>query len=419
MFKGVRIVLAIIAVCAVAATSQAQAPCPGYKPPPNNNNLACETVTALRGTAADPNGLSQVGSILGTAMGTQLSQLPIAAAASGSGITIGASGLPTVSTDSLGTILTQRGKTIGKHKFLISFNFQRFVFQNVDGVDMKNLPVVVNFFPSQNNVYLQDTSQIFFRIDQFTTLGTFGLTDKIDVSLIVPFSKVNLDTATTATLYTIAYAGSVPTTASSTLIVPDLYLPGSASGIGDVRVNVKANVLGNESRTSVAIGGEVRFPTGDAANFLGTGAYGFKPYLVISRRGRVTPNVNIGYQWNGKSILNSNQNLPATFLYAGGVDIRAAKRLTFTAEFLGQYVINAPRVAVQTVIVPLIGTQLNTPLPSTKSFIGSYFSDNVAFGFKVNPFGKLVLSASALVKLDDNGMRQRAVVPLFGAAYRF
>jgi len=416
MFKGVRIVLAIIALCAIAATSQAQ--CPGYNPA-KNTNLACETVTALRGTSADPNGLSEVGSILGTAMGTQLSQLPIAAAASGSGITIGASGLPTVSTDSLGTILTQRGKTIGKHKFLISFNFQRFVFQNVDGVDLKNLPVVVNFFPGQNNVYLQDTSQIWFRIDQFTTLGTFGLTDKIDVSLIVPFSKVNLDTATTATMHTIAYAGSVPTTGASTVIVPDLYLPGSASGIGDVRVNVKANVLGNESRTSLAIGGEVRFPTGDAANFLGTGAYGIKPYLVISRRGRVTPNLNIGYQWNGKSILNSNQNLPATFLYAGGVDIRAAKRLTLTAEFLGQYVINAPRVVVQTVIVPLIGTQLNAPLPSARSFIGSYFSNNAAFGFKVNPFGKLVLSASALMKLDDNGMRQRSVVPLFGAAYRF
>ena len=345
-------------------------------------------------------------------MGTQLSQLPIASAASVSGITIGASGLPTVSTDSLGTILTQRGKTIGKHKLLLSFTFQRFVFEKVDGVDLKSFPIVVNFFPGQNNVYLQDTSRINFRIDQFTTLGTFGLTDKIDVTLIVPFSRVDLNTATTATLHSI---GGTPPAVTSTLITPDpLYLPGSASGIGDVRVNVKANVLGSEGKTSMAVGGEVRFPTGDELNYLGTGAYGIKPYLVISRRGRVTPNVNIAYQWNGSSILNFNQNLPAAFLYSGGADFRVDKRLTLTAEFLGQYVINAPRVAPQTVTIPVLG-----PRPSVTTFNESYASDNVAFGFKLNPFKNLILSASALAKLDQNGLRQRTVVPLFGAAYRF
>ena len=412
MYKGVRLVLAFIGVCAIAATSQAQ--CPGYNPV-KNTNLACETVTGLRGTSADPIGLAAVGTVLGVAMGTQLSQLPIASAASVSGITIGASGLPTVSTDSLGTILTQRGKTIGKHKLLLSFTFQRFVFERVDGIKLKNFPIVVNFFPGQNNVYLQDTSRINFRIDQFTTLGTFGLTDKIDVSVIVPFSRVNLDDATSATLHSIGYAGGVATSVTSTLITPDpLYLPGSASGIGDVRVNLKANVLGSEGKTSMAVGGEVRFPTGDELNYLGTGAYGIKPYLVISRRGRVTPNVNIAYQWNGSSILNFNDNLPAAFLYSGGVDTRVDKRLTLTAEFLGQYVINAPRVTEQTVAIPVLGTR-----PSATTFKASYASDNVAFGFKLNPFQNLILSASVLAKLDQNGLRQRTVVPLFGAAYRF
>lgn len=425
MFKGVRLVLVIVGICLLSATLQAQ--CPGYNPT-KNTNLACETVTALRGTAADPAGLAPLGTVLSTAIGTQISQLPIAAAATGSGITIGASGLPTVSTDSLGTILTQRGKTIGKHRLLITFNFQRFVFEKVDGTPLKNFPVVVNFFPctaapcptSTNNVYLQDTSRINFRVDQFTFLSTFGLTNKIDVSFILPLSRVNLDTATSATLHSIAYsAPGVPSSGISAAISPDLYLPGSASGIGDIRVNVKANVLGFEGKTNMAVGGEVRFPTGDERNFLGTGAYGIKPYMVISRRGRVTPNVNIGYQWNGTSILNFGQNLPAAFLYSGGADVRVDKRLTLLGEFLGQYVINAPRVALMTVTVPLIGNQLNVALPSVAKINESYASNNVAFGLKLSPFKTLVLSASALAKLDQNGLRQRTVVPLFGAAYRF
>src|SRR5574340_79259 len=406
MLKGARIVLVIIVIFGVAATLQAQ--CPGYNPA-HNTNLACEIATASRSTASDAATLSSISATLAT----QLSQLPIAAAASGTGVTIGATGLPTVSTDSLGTILTQRGRTIGRHQILLSFNFQRFGFESVDGISLHDLPVVVNYFPAQNNVFLQDTSNISFRVDQFTAMATFGLTSRVDVSLIVPFSNVHLATATSATLHSVAYVGGVPTSPSSTLITPDpLYLPGSATGIGDIRVNVKANILGAEGKTSMAIGSEVRFPSGDAVNYLGTGAYGFKPYLVISHRARLTPNVNIGYQWNGNSVLNFGTNLPASFLYSGGVDFRANRQFTLTGEFLGQYVIDAPRLTLRTIAIPLIGNR-----PSVKFFKGGYAMDNAAFGFKVTPFKGLVLSASALVKLDDAGLRSR-VVPLFGAAYR-
>ena len=406
MFKGVRIALICIAVCATAATLQAQ--CPGFNKT-KNTNLACELATGLRGST-NTTEFDSLRSFYVT-MGGQLSQLPIASAASVSGITIGASGLPTVSTDSLGTILTQRGKTIGKHKLLLSFNFQRFGFERADGISLKDLLFVFNPFPG-SGIFYQDNSRISFRVDQFTSLATFGLTDKIDVSFILPFSRVSLDTATTATQICIGCVLGVP---QITALTPDpLYLPGSASGIGDVRVNVKANVLGTEGKTSLAIGGEVRFPSGDALNFLGTGAYGIKPYLVISRRGRVTPNVSIGYQWNGSSVLNFGKNLPASFLYAGGADFRVDKRLTLTAEFLGQYVINAPRLTLQTVTIPLVGDR-----SSVTTFNGSYAVDNASFGFKLNPFKNLILSASALVKLDQGGLRQRTVDPLFGAAYRF
>jgi hypothetical protein len=405
MSKGVRIVLVLIGMCGMAA---AQNVCPGYYPQ-NNTNLACEIATATR---SRPEGAETLSSISAT-LATQLSQLPIAAAASGVGITIGASGLPTVSNEGLGTMLTQRGRTIGRHKLLLSFNYQRFSFQTVDGLSLKSLPLVVDYYPT-HTTYIEDSSAVSFRVDQFTALATFGLTNRIDVSFILPFSQVNLATAATVIQHNISYPGGVASDSRVVLYTPaTMYLPGTATGIGDVRVNVKANVLGAEGKTSMAVGGEVRFPSGDAINYLGSGAYGFKPYLVISRRGRLTPNVNIGYQWNGGSVLNFGDNLPSSFLYSGGADFRVSKRLTLTGEFLGQYVINAPRLRLTNVTIPAVGSR-----STVQSFTGSYAMHNGAVGFKANPFGGLILSASAMFKLDDAGLRSK-IVPLFGVAYRF
>jgi len=78
---------------------------------------------------------------------------------------------------------------------------------------------------------------------------------------------------------------------------------GTSSGLGDVLVRAKGSILRTEN-VSVALGLDVRLPTGDAADFLGSGSYGFKPFVAVSLRNhRIAPHVNVGYQWNGDSIL--------------------------------------------------------------------------------------------------------------------
>jgi hypothetical protein len=49
---------------------------------------------------------------------------------------------------------------------------------------------------------------------------------------------------------------------------------------------------------------------------------------------------------------------------------------------------------------------------------GSYEVNNLSVGLKVNPVGHLLVSANALVKLDEGGVRAR-VVPLVGLSYSF
>jgi hypothetical protein len=66
---------------------------------------------------------------------------------------------------------------------------------------------------------------------------------------------------------------------------------------------------------------DVRLPTGDELNYHGAGAYGVKPFVVLST---TTPlfsaHLNAGYQWNGSSFLASpaadrKQQLPSQLLH--------------------------------------------------------------------------------------------------------
>lgn len=418
-------------ICTLAAGAQAQStppPCPGYNPT-NNTNLACELATGFRAPANITAGNTTQSTsqsfnpvVLSATLATQLSSLPVASAVSGTGITF-VNGIPTFSTESLGTILTQRGETVGKHRFYVSFNYQHFGFGSIDGVRFKDLATVNQVtFPGVGTSYVVGQNNIDFSVDQYTALATFGITSRIDMTLVVPFSSVNLSLVSNAHQYNVDTNGN----SLSNFSLGTINLPGSKSGPGDIAINVKGNLFHKEGGTSMAAGMELRIPTGDETNYLGTGAYGIKPYAILSHRGkRITPNVNIGYQWNSTSSLYTNTsgdhlNLPSSFLYSGGVDFKVMKRLTFVGEFLGQYVINGPRLQETTVTIPGQGSFPSILVTDSKGnqITSSYAIDNGGFGIKFNPFGGLLITASALFKLDDAGLRAK-VIPLAGISYRF
>src|SRR5579863_1929989 len=288
-----------LAFVLVPAQAQVQ-PCPGFNAL-NNTNLACEIPTALQSGLKEPNSLST----LTPTLAAQLSQLPNATAITGSGLVFSKSlGVATASNESLGTILTQRGETIGRHKWYIGLNYQRFDFGSIDGISLKNIPTVLASNPGTSTANQVDTvsrNRIDLLVHQFAAVGSFGITSHLDISVVVPFSEVILKTGSVVGTSDLVVPGQQP------IPVSEPFLAGSANGVNDISANVKYNVFSGE-KNKIAIGGEVRFPTGDEANFLGTGAYGFKPYMVYSRNGKFTPNVNIGYQWYGNSILSVNPN---------------------------------------------------------------------------------------------------------------
>ena len=82
-----------------------------------------------------------------------------------------------------------------------------------------------------------------------------------------------------------AWLGSSPPTAGSAPFplcpVAAFNNTQRASGLGDLTVRIKGTVK-NSERSVIAVGIDVRVPTGNADNFLGTGAIGIKPFVVVA-----------------------------------------------------------------------------------------------------------------------------------------
>jgi hypothetical protein len=407
-------------------------------------------------------------SALNEAIATQLTLLPLASPASGFTYRFDpATGTFEQLRETFGPVLTERAETIGRHKFYFGATFQRFRFDKLDGVPLHDLPAVFRhqertgnpsgtLSPAYETQFVSTMNSLDLKVNQFTIFGTFGLTSHIDVSVAVPLSQIGFNVTSNATIVRTVNtdpgagvfahyfdpndrAGSLTHTFSNNQFSPDIYTNSakignlywdpsrhSAAGVGDVVVRAKGNVYRNE-RMSLALLTDVRFPTGDERNFLGSGAWGVKPSAAISiHTGRLTPHVNLGYQWNGASLLAGDiligrkAKLPGFGFLSAGTDFGIARRLTLAADYIGQELINAPGIksTTYTSTRAIVSTGDIASFDTIENVKKTYNQSNAAFGFKYNVFGRLLLSGNLLVALNDGGLRSR-LAPLVGLSYSF
>jgi Putative MetA-pathway of phenol degradation len=396
------------------------------------------------------------------------------------------------STDSFGPIMGERAETIGKHRVFLGVSYQYFNFTTLDGLNLKRLPVLLTqpddsatlkpeICSASSNTeavdnagnptissfglcgYIRDvidtTNRIDLKINQVTTFITFGLTNRIDLSVAIPIENIRMGVGTNATLVNNDsprrfYYGFQPTSncprtpatiEGNAVTIPCLHQAfsnsGTASGIADITLRAKGTAWQGE-RAELALGADVRVPTGDQLDFLGAGAAGVKPFVVWSYRSRISPHAFVGYETNGSSTIGGDINtgatgkLPSQLTYSGGADVWLTKRITGAFDLVGQEVFQAEKSTIITVHDlgqcqdPAGGQQCDAsavpshlpadgnPHQTLSSPASTYDISNASIGVKVKPLSNLLITGNVLLKLNDAGLRAKTV-PLVGVSYTF
>lgn len=400
---------------------------------PNSTKLVCELPVGASTVAASAVGQTTalaaakgVSAAINSSIGTQLTQLPVPSASVGL-VNLQQAGNPFgVPFDNLGPVLTDRPDTVGKHRFFAGFSYQRFNFNAIDGIDLGSLPVGYVAQPTGSNltIYGSETSNVDFHLNQYVGLVTYGLTKTTDVSVVVPINDVSLSVKS-SDFKTYVFDGNVYSDESRPASEGPIATSGSASGIGDVIVTVKQLLLGQEGRPpAVAAGADFRFPTGDALNYLGSGAYGFNLHGLFEYRWKLSPHLKLGYQWNTNSQLVNinaapNTQLPGGLQYDAGGDYRVNRKLTVAADILGSQFVNTNSlVKFQNNLnpAPPANSSISASVISLNPTVKTYATANFSAGLKYRPFAHWIFYGNVLVPLNNVGLRSDPV-PLVGISF--
>jgi len=382
-------------------------------------------------------------------IGLQLSQVPLAAPVSGvtfqNGVWQQAIGL--------GPVLTDRAETIGKHTVFVGFNYEYFDFDKSDNINLRNfgavlshefepcpggsvIPCVTNKNGQSVTLYSQDViatqNHLDLMVNQFSIVGTFGLTSKWDMSVAVPIVQVRMNMVSNATIYNFepppvnhlfAPSSGIP---GETYVSPSnatFYSHQSAQGVGDIRLRNKFVAWqSDDEKSSIATGLDVRFPSGDAYNFLGSGTWGVKPFLIYSRGGKLAPHAGVAFESNGQTVLAGDvttatptkEHLPYVLSYNGGVDAGLAKLrwLGLSADWIGNTLMSAPRIKAITTTDYAGNTH-----PDMSPSVATINEQAVSLGAKIRA-SKLMIVGNCLIRVNDAGLHFKPS-PLVGISYTF
>jgi hypothetical protein len=242
------------------------------------------------------------------------------------------------------------------------------------GFPASGTPGSYTLLASIPNVTL-DTS---IETDAYALFVNYGVTDKLDVGIVVPYLATYLKGNVQATGLIDPSTGrafSVQTSGSA-----------QSSGIGDLVLRAKMNFFDGEYG---ALASRLDFyvPTGNADNFQGFGHPAAGGSLIYSAAiGPFSPHASVAFLWR----FDAQQFNEMRFSLGG--DLRVTQWLTATTDFLlnqntAQYNIGNTILAAST-------------------------------GIKFNPWRRLVLSTNLLWRLNDQGLRA-LVIPSVSVEYTF
>lgn len=347
--------------------------------------------------------------------------------------------------DSFGSLFGERALTIGRGNWNVGVSAQTVEYDEYSDFDLTERGVdfeLLHIDPSNDGrldpAFEGDLIDVNTLIDISTDtvilFVTHGVTDRLDVSVAIPYLRTELAAEARLTL---------ARTSTGELPNPDLIhvfdpadpnlevisgtqaiarRSGEASGLGDILVRGKYRFR-DAPGGGYAFGVDVRLATGDEEDLLGTGGTQSKVYWIGSwERGRVTTLANVGYTFSGvggRVLDELPDEINATF----GLAVAATPRVTFSGDLVGRRLLDAPSLQAGTETFQF-RTLVSGQLRSVEKPTVEQVTDDVDIGLGVvgirfNPVGSLLISGNAIVSLTDDGLRDEDVIPVLSVDYSF
>ncbi len=338
-------------------------------------------------------------------------------------------GTPVRSTGSLGPVFLERADTVGRHVLLLGASYEYANLDNLDGHDSASQLFFLNSaFGFENAAGQPLRVDNRFTFDDFavranggTVSATYGVTDALDVNVLLPLLQTALDVEATTQNFTVNLADHS--------VTPDqprhVSLHADAFGVGDLLLRAKYHLV-HAAEGDMATGLSLRVPTGSEGDFRGLGDWTVTPVLLFSRAlGAHDVHGNVGFEFDADKIERSRVQ------YGIGVTLQPLERLAVLLDVVGSSGI-APDNFTQDGVA-LAGSRFDGPFQTRVAVAGSgavvapvHFDSlvprtdvlDLAAGFKVSVTDRALAFLGVLVPLTSDGLRA-AVVPTGGLEYTF
>lgn len=351
---------------------------------------------------------------ISAAIGTRLSTFP----------TIPAWGVPMAGAAGEGDNLVlsssafgQRVATGGRGHFRMGLVFQGIEYGAVDGFNLRDSELKVALRHTgapHNSASDADAIEQVISMDLDRKVSSLfaagGVTDRLDIGVIVPLVHVNVNARITS--YLRRAVGSAETTHGFDAIQlanRTVYGDWTRNGIGDIEVRAKLRAA-----TQLAFTGGVRLPTGDEEDWLGAGALQVSGGAIWSGSfGRVTPRLSGGYTFSREG--DNGFEVPDEINYAGGVDVGISRFVSFSADLVGRTIRDVASLKAGTLVLPSAGGAAG--YTSENVLLQSGDRDNVqamfgAAGIRVLVARHLLLSGDYIFPVLDGGIAPKMGVVL-------
>ena len=289
-------------------------------------------------------------------------------------------GVPVRSQESLGPLIAERATTIGKGKINLGVSYTHIKYRQLGGTKLSDLSITLLHDQGFGASFERDVIRLDLDLELsqeiVAFIGTYGITDSVDVGFVVPLNSIDGSVRSAATIIDNGGAGIHRFGGSTSAVSTN---SASATGIGDVIIRAKWHAF--DSSTSVIDGAlitQATLETGDEDDLLGSGSNAFFVGAVASANlGKINPHINVGYEYftdqpSSGAIEIDRSNLRAV----AGFDIKARDNFSVAAELLGRW---------------------------RKDGLDLF---DVALGTKWAPLGNVPISANIVVPLNRNrGLR--------------